>query len=169
MYFSAHVDMKSEVQALHKRTPLKESTHGTFLKNPIPLSARHFARGQNGQRAVQSQFAMEPHGRQSDDRAVGCPARWESGLFLRAVYLRFLHVDTGAAAASPPTRGNTLPLPRGKSHDFTRGTSRAHLGLSLGAERKASPPVPRRCFSRRARVSFPSNRPIKLKRVSRGR
>ena len=38
--------MKSEVQALHKRAPLKESTHGTFLKNPFPLSARHFAYGE---------------------------------------------------------------------------------------------------------------------------
>ncbi len=56
-----------------KRAPLKESTHGTFLKDPIPLSARHFASGQNGQRAVKSQFAIEPHGRQSADRAVGCP------------------------------------------------------------------------------------------------
>ena len=60
VYFSVLVDMKSEVQALHKRTPLKESTHGTFLKDPIPLSARHFASGQNGQRAGKSQFAMEP-------------------------------------------------------------------------------------------------------------
>ena len=46
VYFSVLVDMKSEVQALHKRTPLKESTHGTFLKNPFPLSARHFAYGE---------------------------------------------------------------------------------------------------------------------------
>ena len=46
VYFSVLVDMKSEVQALHKRTPLKESTHGTFLKDPIALSARHFAYGE---------------------------------------------------------------------------------------------------------------------------
>ena len=29
-----------------KRAPLKESTHGTFLKDPFPLSARHFAYGE---------------------------------------------------------------------------------------------------------------------------
>ena len=29
-----------------QRAPLKESTHGTFLKNPFPLSARHFAYGE---------------------------------------------------------------------------------------------------------------------------
>ena len=29
-----------------QRAPLKESTHGTFLKDPIPLSARHFAYGE---------------------------------------------------------------------------------------------------------------------------
>ena len=46
MYFSLPVEMKSEVQALHKRAPLKESTHGTFLKNSIALSARHFAYGE---------------------------------------------------------------------------------------------------------------------------
>ena len=46
MYFSFLGEMKSEVQALHKRAPLKESTHGTFLKDPFPLSARHFAYGE---------------------------------------------------------------------------------------------------------------------------
>ena len=46
MYFSLLGEMKSEVQALHKRAPLKESTHGTFLKDPFPLSARHFAYGE---------------------------------------------------------------------------------------------------------------------------
>ena len=116
MYFSFRGEMKSEVQALHKRTPLKGVTHGASLEKPSTSFARHFASGQNGQRAVKSQFAVEPRGRQSDVRAVGRPTRRESGLFLRAVHLRFFPVDTGAAAAFPSTRGNTLPLPRGRNY-----------------------------------------------------
>jgi hypothetical protein len=34
MYFSFRGEMKSEVQALHKRTPLKGVTHGASLEKP---------------------------------------------------------------------------------------------------------------------------------------
>ena len=34
MYFSLYVEMKSEVQALHKRAPLKGVTHGASLEKP---------------------------------------------------------------------------------------------------------------------------------------
>ena len=41
MYFSFRGERK-----VPKESPLKESTHGTFLKDPFPLSARHFAYGE---------------------------------------------------------------------------------------------------------------------------
>ena len=70
-----------------------------------------------------------PHERRSAVRAVGCPARWESGLFLRAVCLRFLPVDAGAAAAFPSTRGNTLPPPRGRIRSSIKAWDAPTLGL----------------------------------------
>ena len=35
-----------------KRAPRKESTHGTFLTNPIPSSARHYTRGEMATRCT---------------------------------------------------------------------------------------------------------------------
>ena len=82
------------------------------------------------------------------------------------------------SASCPLTRERRLPSHRqGVTRSPYRAAetvvivilNRAHLGLSLGAERKVSPLAPRRCFSRRARVSPLSNRPITVIRVSRGR
>ena len=42
MSLSVHGDMKAEVQALPERTPLKEETHGFFLKYPSSYSAHFF-------------------------------------------------------------------------------------------------------------------------------
>ena len=41
MYFSFRGERK-----VPKESPRKESTHGTFLADPIALSARHFAEGE---------------------------------------------------------------------------------------------------------------------------
>ena len=41
MYFSLLVERK-----VPKEAPRKESTHGTFLTDPIALSARHFTKGE---------------------------------------------------------------------------------------------------------------------------
>ncbi len=151
-----------------QRAPLKESTHGTFLKDPIPLSARHFAYGEM-------------------PNALSSRSLPWSRTVVRVTTARLVarlggKVDCFSerftSASCPLARERRLPSHRqGVTRSPYRAaetmakanTERAHLGLSLGAGRKVSPLVPRRYFSKRARVSPLSNRPIKPKRVSRGR